>query len=196
MKKHLAILAALLSTAPAAAQPEGQGQQAQDQAQAQAQDPAQARPQSSIRPGDDQLSCEQLTAEAETLQMEFEGMSREITTAAAEQMRAAQAAQAGQMASSMASMIPIIGPLIGRGTQMAGQAQMARQTEQMMAMSERMMTRGGEVARRLNRVEILRNARCRNAAGLMMPTQAQAEASVAPQQQQALGREAPDTPTP
>jgi hypothetical protein len=100
------------------------------------------------------------------------------------------------MASSMASMIPIIGPLIGRGTQMAGQAQMARQTEQMMAMSERMMTRGGEVARRLNRVEILRNARCRNAAGLMMPTQAQAEAPVAAPRQQALAQDAPETPTP
>ena len=132
-------------------------------------------PQSSIRPGDDQLSCEQLTAESEALQMELEGMSREINSAAAEQMRAAQAAQAGQMASSMASMIPVIGPLISRGAGMAAQAQMSGQVERMMAMSERMMTRGGDISRRLNRVEILRNARCRNAAGLMMPTQADAE---------------------
>lgn len=175
------IAAAALVAAPAFAQETG-GHRAD----------AQPGPRSSIRPGDDQLSCEQLTAEAESLQMELETMSAEINSAASEQMRSAQAAQAGMMASSMASMIPIIGPLIGRGAGMAAQAQIGRQTQQMMAMSERMMTRGGEISRRINRVEILRNARCRNAAGLMMPTQAQAqaEAPAAPPVPEA-GAEAP-----
>lgn len=167
MDKNLATLiaAAILAAAPAAAQ-ESAGA------------PPEQRAQSSVRPGDDQLTCEQLAAESASLQGELDSMTREIGEAAAAQMRSARAAQATGMASSLTSMIPIVGPLIGSATSMAARAQMQGQQNRMMEMSERMMTRGTEIGQRMNRVEILRSARCGTGQG----------APVQPQPEQAPGQ--------
>lgn len=121
-------------------------------------------PVSATRAGDDALTCEQLTAESTALQGELDGMTREITQAAAGQIRAARAAQAAStatsIASSIAGSIPIIGGLLGSVGSRVATAGLEAQQDKMLELSERMMTRGMEVTSRLQRVETLRSARC------------------------------------
>jgi len=141
-----------------------------------------AQPQGSVRPGDDQLSCEQLAAESMSLQAEMESMTREITEAAAGQMRAARSAQGMGAASGLTSMIPVIGPLLGTATSMAARAQIQGQQNRMLEMSERMLTRGTEIGQRINRVEILRSARCGTGHVQSTPRQPQPEVPPAAQE--------------
>lgn len=121
-------------------------------------------PAAAMRSGDGALTCEQLAAESTALQSELEGMTREITQAATGQIRAARAAQAASTATSLASSlaggIPIIGGLIGSVASRAATAGVEAQQDRMLELTERMMTRGTEIGSRLQRVEILRAARC------------------------------------
>lgn len=121
-------------------------------------------PASAVRTGDDALTCEQLASESTALQGELEGMTREITQAASGQIRAARAAQAASTASSLASSlaggIPFIGGLIGSVGSRIATAGVEAQQDKMLELSERMLTRGTEIGSRLQRVEILRSARC------------------------------------
>jgi hypothetical protein len=124
-------------------------------------DPA---PVAAARPGDDALTCAQLTAESTSLQAEMEKMTREITQAASGQIRAARAAQAASTASSVVSSIagniPIIGGLIGSIGSRAATAGVEAEQDKLLELSERMMTRGTEVGYRLQHLETLRAARC------------------------------------
>jgi hypothetical protein len=123
-----------------------------------------------VRPGDDALSCQQLTAESTALQGELNQMTQEITSAATGQIRAARAAQAASTASSiasgLASNIPIIGGLIGSIGSRVATAGVEAQQDKMLELAERMSVRGGEIGARLQRVEILRSARCGTGQGL------------------------------
>lgn len=138
--------------------------------QGQAQTPP---PSSSVRPGDDQLSCAQLAAESVQLQAELDGMSTEIAAAAQQQIQAARSAQAASTASSLASSIPIIGGIIGQVGSMAAGAAVNAQQDRMLSLSERMIVRGTEIGQRMSRVEILRSARCGTGAGTPPPAQPQ-----------------------
>lgn len=128
---------------------------------ARAQEAAEA---SAVRAGDDALTCAQLGTEAAALQAEMDGMTGEIQTAAAAQIRAARAAQgaatASSVASSLASQIPFIGGLIGSVAARAVTSGVEAQQDRMLELSERMLTRAPAIGARLQRVEILRSARC------------------------------------
>lgn len=119
------------------------------------------------RPGDDQLTCTQLDAEQTRMTAEMMTMSREIQAASAERMRSARqaqsAAQGAAIASGLASAIPLVGGIVGSVVGQAARARaMAAATggqDRMMDLSERMMTRSAEISPRINRIEMLRDAR-------------------------------------
>ena len=148
---------------------------------------APAAPQGAARAGDDSLTCEQLSAESTSLQGEMDAMVVELNGAVAGQMRAARQSQAAStatsIASGLASQIPIIGGLISTVASRAATAPVEAQQDRMLELSERMMTRGTEIGQRMQRVEILRSARCGTGQGFAAPAApapAQPEPAVEP----------------
>jgi hypothetical protein len=125
---------------------------------------AYARQAPAVQAGGEALSCAQLNAESAALRGELVAMTSQITKAAAGQMRAARAAQAASTASSivssLAGSIPIVGGLIGSVVSQVASAGVEAQQDEMVELSEQMMSRGTEVTSRLQRIETLRAGRC------------------------------------
>jgi hypothetical protein len=145
----LLLVPAALAAAPAAAQvAEGQG---------------------AMRAGDEQLSCEQLAAEATALQAETDAMIRDIERANAQQTASVRGAQALGTAAGLAGMVPGYGGMAGQVAGLAARGLVNGQQQQSVNRFESLGNRGLAIAERRGQVESLRSARCGTGQGQPQP---------------------------